>query len=510
MIIQPRSNHTMIMPLLLLILTTTLPHYASSFASFFVDRRTSCFTSLIVDEVIMNHPVKHHSSADVQGIYLRVSPEDEEDGSFSVEFVLPNGSSLRDVQYVLELSEESAAKFLSPPERGGIGCEDKRVYGKPGDGKAAVLKIDDGSASSSSGGTVEIRGGWATGHEAVTLVEPVVMTIGQDLLAGGEEEVDDAYEDDQAEAEHEENILEEERAEMQEEILAVEKDVIEALEEKRLEKSQNSEDINNAEEEIVQALEEKRQEMNKALNSVKDEIIIDKAHNSKLHEDKMREMHRTESEMREFRQHRAQELQRKHSQRNNNNADVVNEQLQHMEHHLPQDSRTRAKLEHFQKMRREFEGNEKVLRAIDKQEHMAAASDHRVLPSDEVDVDTEKIKEVVHKYQMMEKMHQHDSNLHLDTMHHKMEEDMYNMQRSGVHEMIHNRDVKGVVDKLQGHLKKGLPRGGEAYHTGEVGRPLSHGARNGLLAFFGVFVFVGVVRWGLDKRRWGKSKGHIN
>ncbi|KAL7506191.1 hypothetical protein ACHAXN_007477 [Cyclotella atomus] len=472
--------------LLLLLVVSTIPH-ASSFASFFVDRRTSCFTSLLVDEVIMNHPVQPHSSSN-EGIYLRVEPSDDA-GSFAVEFILPSSSSLRDVQYVLELSEESEAKFTSPPARGGIGCGDKRVYGKPGDGSFAVLKINDDAAH---GSAVEIRGGWATGHEAVTLVEPVIMTIGEDLT--GEEDGDDAYEDDQAEAEHEENILEEEREELQEEIMAVEKDVIEALEEKRLEKSQDSSDINMAEQDVVQALEEKRQEMNQALNSVKDEIIIDKAHNTKLHEDKMREMHLTDNERREIRQQRAQELKQK-------NHDIK-QQLQHMEHHLPQDSRARAKLEHFQKMRQDFEGNEKVLRAIDKQEHLAAAELHRVLPPNEVDIDTEKIKETVHKHQL--EMHAKS----LQEMHTKMEEDMYNMQRSGVHEMIQNRHVKAAVDKLQTHLKKGLPRGGEAYYTGENGRPLSHGARYGLLGLFGIGIFVGVVRWGLDKRRW-RNKGHV-
>lgn len=418
----------------------------------------------------MNHPTVHHSASSQTDIRLRLEPSDES-GGFTVEFV--TSTTLRDVQYVLELSEDSPAKFTSPPRHGGIGCNDSRVYGRPGD-SPAILKINDDAPRDSR---VEIRGGWATGHEAVTLVEPVVMTVGEDLFEdGADDAVDDAYEDDQAEAEHEEGIIEEEREEMEEEIEEAEQDVIEALEEKRMEDTHDSADINEAEQEVVEALEEKRKEMDKALNSLKDEIIIEKAHNVDMHEAKMAEMHRTEKEREEIRKQRAEEIKRKHH--------GVDQQLNHMEHHM-KDAQMKAKLEHFKKMREDFKDNEEILRAIDRQEHLQAESEHHAIKKEEVNIDTEHIKEVVHK--------------------HQMEQHQQRVQRSGVHEMMNNRDVKLVVDKLKGHIKKGLPRGGEAFH-GEVGEPLSSEARNGLLGMFGVVILVGVVRWGLDKRRRGRKQ----
>jgi HD-GYP domain-containing protein (c-di-GMP phosphodiesterase class II) len=170
-----------------------------------------------------------------------------------VSFILPPHSSLSDLQYVLELSSNSPAKFASPPSKGSIGCNDSHVFGKPGDGPA-VLRIDDEK------------------------VEPLIMSVGEEDSHNDDNGGDDAYEDDQAEADHEEQLVEEERQIVDSEIEKVEKDVIEALEEKRLEIPDNEQsDINAAKEEVFQALEDKRKDINRALNSIKDEIIIEKA-----------------------------------------------------------------------------------------------------------------------------------------------------------------------------------------------------------------------------------------
>ena len=216
----------------------------------------------------MNHPVQGRSQ---EVATIRVVPAGSDHGSFHVEFQLSPSSTLKDVQYVLELAEESPAKFISADDHGGVGCNGSRVFGRAGDG-TATLQIDDNAKREHS--SVEIRGGWATGHEAVTLVEPVVLAVGQEneqyaRIDDATIDYDDVYDDDQVEAEYEERVIEEEREELAEEIQRVEKDVIEALEEKRLEVLDGDVDgvltggINEVEEEAVQALEDKRQDMNK-------------------------------------------------------------------------------------------------------------------------------------------------------------------------------------------------------------------------------------------------------
>ena len=487
------------MTLTTLLLLITLPSI-HSFASFFVDRRTSCFTSLLVDEVIMNHPVVDHTHSEHE-VYIELYPN-HNDGEYSVEFVVPE--ALKDVQYVLELSQESSATFINPPKHGGIGCEDKRVYGKPSDGSAEI-KIHEGEGD----GKIELRGGWATGHEAVTLVKPIIMTP-EGMHSADDDSVDDAhdayaYEDDQAEAEHEEEVIEEERAVLDSEVEEAERDAIEALEEKRLETPDKSKDINEAEEEVVEVLEEKRKEMDKALNSLKDEIIIEKAENSKIHEAKMAEMHRTEAQREAIRKAHAEELARKHL--------GVDQEMQAMEKHFKdKDDLRRKKMEHFQKLRERFKGNTAMLEELDRVEKDRRNEENfRDIPKEEVDVDMEQIKQTVHKHMM----DRHHSNVEKSQKENKNNQqrakDQFRReaetQRSGVHEMVGNRDVKLVVDRLRGNLKKGIPRGGEAAHHGDSGQPLPSKARNILLGLFGLVGMVCLVQLLLDKRR-RMNKGH--
>lgn len=465
----------------------------------------------------MNNKVKHHSESIEKDIRLRVSPVEHDNSMFHVSFDLPDGSSLKDVQYVLELSGggdlPAPAKFTEAPAHGGKGCEDKRVYGKAGSGDtAAVFAIND---DIKSGTKLEIRGGWATGHEAVTLVEPQILTL-PIALDDDSDHGDDAYEDDQAEAEHEELVIEEEREEIEEEIEEAEKDVIEALEERRAEADELARDINEAEEEVVEVLEESRKDMNKALNSLKDEIIIEKAANAKEHEARMREMHRTDKERKEIRNAHREEIMKKHLS--------PEEQMRRMEHHFkdPNDPR-KERLQHFQEMREKFKANEDRLHAVDREEHERAINQHiKLPPKEEVDVDREEIKKKVREHMQEQRRQAHEkiySNTEMEAlkekskfheMHKKMEEDMYNMQRSathGVHEMINNRDVKVAVDRLKGHLQKGLVRGGAAAYHGDEGVPLPPQARNVLLGIFFFSFLLGLVRWFLDKRRRAK-KGH--
>ncbi|KAL3790850.1 hypothetical protein HJC23_004480 [Cyclotella cryptica] len=501
--------------LLTAIICSIFPSTIDAFASFFVDRRASCFTELLVGEVIMNNKVKHHSESVEKEIHLEVSPSGSDGKSFHVSFVMPDGSSLNDVQYVLELSGGGdlppPAKFTAAPSHGGMGCEDKRVYGKAGSGDSpALVTMNDGIES---GVTLEIRGGWATGHEAVTLTEPKVLTVGQEIMDPNADMGDDEYEDDQAEAEHEEEVIEEEREEIEEEIESAEKDAIEALEEKRIETDGLDTVIKDAEEEAVEVLEESRKGINKALNSLKDEIIIEKVAKEKEHDARMREMHRTEKEREEIRKQHREEMLKKHLS--------AEEQMQRMEHHFkdPHDPR-RERLEHFMHMRENFKGNEVKLNAVDREEHERARRDHlKTPPKEKVDADMQDIKQKVKEHMAEQRRQTHArgeqgiqaerirEKAKFHEMHKKMEEDMYNMQRSGVHEMMNQRDVKLVVDKLKGHLKNGLVRGGAAAYHGDAGVPLPPKARNILIGMFAMSGLVGLVRWYLDKRRRAK-KGH--
>jgi hypothetical protein len=463
----------------------------------------------------MNNKVKHHSESVEPEIHLEVSPSGSDGKSFHVSFVVPDGSSLTDVQYVMELSGGGdvppPAKFTAPPSYGGMGCEGKRVYGKAGsaDSPSLVTMNDD----IQSGVKLEIRGGWATGHEAVTLTEPKILTVGQEIMDPNADMGDDQYEDDQAEADHEEVVIEEEREEIEEEIETAEKDVIEALEEKRIETDGLETAIDEAEEEVVQVLEESRKDMNKALNLLKDEIIIEKVAKEKEHEARMREMHRTEKEREEIRKQHREEMMKKHL--------TTEEQMKRMEHHFkdPHDPR-RERLDHFMQMRDKLKGNEDKLRAVDREEHERARQEHlNSPPKEKVDADMQEIKQKV-KERMAEQRRQAHARgekemqaermkekAKFHEMHKRMEEDMHNMQRSGVHEMMNQRDVKLVVDKLKGHLKNGLVRGGAAAYHRDEGVPLPPKARNILIGMFIMSGSVGLVRWYFDKRRRAK-KGH--
>ena len=442
-----------------------------------------------------------------------------DDGTaFHVDFKLSPSSSLKDVQYVLELSEESPATFIQPPSSGGTGCNHSRVYGKHGDAPA-LLKIND---DADKNGRIELRAGWATGHEAVTLVPPLFMTVGGvvDSADDGEEEY---YDDDQAEAEYEEEAIEEERLAMEQEVELAEKDAIEALEEKRMERdtAASGEIINEAEEEVVQVLEEERKRMDKALNTLKDEIIIEKAANERKHREKMEEMHTSEKEKERMRQIHAQEMAKKHRTPEERMEHIAKRYQRENDKHNDRDNNNhnnnddprQKKLQQFEQLHNSFQQNKQTLQNIDQQEHNRAHATHHEPPKEQIDIDTAQIKESVHKH-MMER-HQRDvQRIQRDSAESQQKErqkfhDMHDtMEKLGVHEMISNRDVKLTVDRIKGKLKKGLPRGGEAAHHGDTGVPLPKEARHGLLGLFGLMGLVGVVRWGLERRR-RSTKGHM-
>ena len=159
-----------------------------------------CYTDLLPGEVIMNAAVVPYSESTHPDIALHVYSATEEGGMIMeptrqihnnvyhyvyeqegprADYVLKlhipesDSSSLGDLQYVVDVSESSPAKFSG----GNRGCDNRRAYGKP-KVDAVRLRIDfDGEAADEvdPGEEVVVWAGWATGHEAVQLTESVVF-----------------------------------------------------------------------------------------------------------------------------------------------------------------------------------------------------------------------------------------------------------------------------------------------------------------------------------------------
>lgn len=438
-------------------------------------------TDLAANEIVMNNGVLPHSSSRENSIHLEVTTLEKYDtaepnSEYIVKFVVPDDARGRvaDVQYVLDLGADSPAKFTTAPSNGGIGCEDKRSHGKSGkDDTGAIITINDDAAN---GATLEINAGWATGHESVTLVEKVVLIVGQGVarhvviagsrrLAGdvNDDQLDDALADDEAEAELEEAFLEQEREELEGEIEEAEEDAIEALEEKRQETDGSWNEINQAEEEIVEALEDSRRHVDTALNSLKEEIIINQSQKQKGKMEKHK--HNMKERMQAQLKHR-EHMERRHVE---NRLDEMHNRFK-KDHALVQQD----KLDKLREMRGALKDNVDKLHGVDKKEHAKARREHiKPLSKPELKVDLEELRK-----KAKEKMHLLSKNL-------------------GVNELMNEPHMK----KIRAKLKEGNIRGGEAQYHGDVGEPLPPEGRHFLLVMFGLFGLVGLVRWGLDKRR---------
>lgn len=458
----------------------------NAFAAWFVDRRVSCMTDLATNEIIMNNGVLPHSASREPSIRLEVSPLGRDDNAepnseYVVKFILPDDAKSRmiDVQYVLELvggslSEVPPAKFTTAPPGGGIGCEGRRSHGKAGDDAVAIFTINEDAVK---GANLEIVAGWATGHESVTLTEKVALVIGQGVASNkaGEygvvtdDELDDALEDDETEAELEEAFLEEEREDLENEIEEAEEDAVEALEEKRQEMHGDISGINEAEEEVVEVLEDNRKDVNKALNSLKDEIMQRQVEAQK---EKMTKHKHTQSERRE--------AQRKHVEHHRRKHDVdMEDRLEEMQRHFEKARDTRKdKLDELMDKKGVLHTSVKKLQNMNKKEHEKARREHiKPLPKAELKVDMEELKQ-----KAKEKMHLLSEKL-------------------GVNELMNEPHMK----KIRGELKKNLRSGGEGEYHGDKGKPLPPEGRHFLVVMFSLFILVGGVRWYLDKRRRAKK-----
>ena len=434
---------------------------ADAYAAWFVDRRASCFTPLVPDEIVMNNKITHHSNSREPGIHLDISPlEGNQPASeYSVKFVMPSDAKVQDVQYVLQLSDpddpeaaELPARFTSAPTNGGIGCRGSRAHGRARmeDSPAIVTFNDD----IKEGARIAIWAGWATGHETVTLTDKVVI-----VASHGVE--DSVFYDDTIEAELEEEDIEEEREEIEKEIEFAEEDAVEALEEKRIETEGIGSAINEAEQEVVEALEANRKDMNKALNRLKDEIILkQKAHaleqKEKHHDTKIDEA-------------KLKEAWKKHHEKHPH--------LEDMERRFKDAADPRKEmLRDVLDIKFNLEESIEKLKKEDMREHSNAKKSHiKPLPKEELKIDMEEIKRKVKQKLSVEKL----------------------KETLGVHELFNSEDMK----MLRGKLKEGIPHGGESVYHAEKGVPLPPEGKHFLIVMFSFFIIVGFARWFLDKRR---------
>ena len=496
---QPVRATVTVSCLLILLCTMAALPAADAFASWFVDRRISCMTDLAENEIIMNNAVLPHSGGPEPGIRIEVSALEgvagdvRPDGEYVVKFVLPDHAAVSDVQYVLELigdgdGGEAPAKFTTAPSGGGIGCEGRRTHGKAGSGDAAAIFTIGEQAK--EGSTFGVVGGWATGHESVTLTERVDVTVGGGIAVatarGQLDRTDDGrtddgrtyddadfLDDDAAEAEFEEEELEEEREELERDIESAEEDAVEALEEKRIEtEGVGSEVINEAEEEIVEVLEEEKKDVNEAIDSLRDEIANRNKEAQRIKAltmDKMKQAHdHTVAQRRE--------AERKFRESHKDQKDKLSRMNQRFK--KVNDER-RDKLDNLIDMKDQLREKVQQLNGFDRGEHDRARREHiKALPKAELKVDMEELRRKA-KHRVHEVA-----------------------DRLGVNEMLNDPKVK----RLRGQLKANMPSRRDEHGDGV---PLPPQGRHFLVIMFGLFLSAATARWYLDKRRRA-NKGRRN
>jgi len=322
---------------------------------------------------------------------------------------------------------------------------------------------------------LEITAGWATGHDAVTLTEKVVVFIGQELYGKKQDDADhgiekdtnvddddDALQDDEAEAELEELLLEEEREDITSEIESAEEDAVEALEEKRIETDGIDSHINALEDRVIEGLEESGEEINKALDSLKNEVI--KVQLQKQKDKLVKHDHTTKERI---------EAQKKH--REHHDMTRTEDKLDEIHRRFQKRLDTRSdKVDELIEMKDALEDSFTKLHKMDKKELEKASREHiKPLPRAELRVELKELKQ-----RIKEKMHKLSDKL-------------------GVNELMNDPHVKHI----RGTLRKGLRGEGKGVHHGDVGKPLPPEESHFLLVMFTLFGLVGLVRWYLDKRR---------
>jgi len=177
-------NMTNFLLLLLLVLSLST---ADAFSNMLVERAIGCMTFLEEGEVIMNYGVTRGPRENYEGVALHITADGEtmerrRNGStyipgeiLRVGLHVPDTvSHHREVQFVVEIVEGdtdvvSTSSGSAAFKDASSGCDGRRANGssKKKLGPALLMPMD--------GRDVKIVAGWATGHEAVTLTDEVIL-----------------------------------------------------------------------------------------------------------------------------------------------------------------------------------------------------------------------------------------------------------------------------------------------------------------------------------------------
>jgi len=206
--------------ILLLLLQSTILEQTNAFATWLVDRPVGCFAYLEPGEIIMNSAVLSSSQSKNTDVSLSVYRTDstlsfskkilleevermdngdqlillkEEEGSdFYYKVMMDMPSNVHDAQYVMDLHTIPSLKSTTEEEEeeestlwsasflgSNIGCEGKRAHGRQKKDDGLTIHISQTGTLNKDNGedTVEIWGGWATDHEAVSLTPKVIFRL---------------------------------------------------------------------------------------------------------------------------------------------------------------------------------------------------------------------------------------------------------------------------------------------------------------------------------------------
>ena len=166
----------------------------SGFAAEMVERSSMCWTKLSTESVVMNYLMVAESKSRNRNVKLiitrnadekRLEPKSEEGDyytyeipsttsttndlyAYTVKLDVTPSSALPDLQYVMDFDE--GGEFSD--ENYNVGCEKRRAHGRHND-DGTSFKLTKSLNSDNSNDYVELRAGWATEHEAVTLVKSI-------------------------------------------------------------------------------------------------------------------------------------------------------------------------------------------------------------------------------------------------------------------------------------------------------------------------------------------------
>lgn len=154
-----------------LLLLVTQPDVVTGFAAWL-----KCYVDLDDTEIIMNYPVALPEDSDHRVILAArqvgteewktdsvTYPATGDSTSFQIQLQLPDSLRGQDLQYVVETT--AGGSFPNPPSI----CEGRRTHGNYRHTAMVTLQVQNSVPS------IEVWGGWATGHSVVTLTPKLIL-----------------------------------------------------------------------------------------------------------------------------------------------------------------------------------------------------------------------------------------------------------------------------------------------------------------------------------------------